>query len=105
MPLEHQEAFERHEKVSLRGWKGGEVKVFNFLDDGKDVDTPQYGIAYLYLVENKAGKTMELWIAPKSPLAIGLAPFAPSFKGRTLKITKTTGKAQKDTRYTIEETS
>lgn len=103
MPLEHQEAFERHEKVSLRGWKGGVSRTFKFLDDGKDVDTPQYGLAYLYLVENEKKETNELWIAPKSPLAIGLAPYAPSFNGRTLKITKVTGKAQKDTRYTVEE--
>ena len=100
MPLEKAEAWERYPRISLRTWKNAETKTLTFNDEGKDVDT-EYGMGYLYLVkENK--ETNELWIRPNSPLAIGLAPYVP-LKDKTFKITKKTGKANEDTRYTAEQ--
>ena len=102
MPLDKAEAWERHPQLSLRTWKNGEAKTVTFTDEGKDVTT-QYGLGYLYLVTEAEDKTVkELWIRPNSPLAIGLSPNVP-LKDKTFKITKKTGKANEDTRYTAEQ--
>ena len=100
MPLEKAEAWERHPVISLRTWKNAETKTVTFTDEGKDVTT-QYGIGYLYLV-NEEKTIKELWIRPNSPLAIGLAPHVP-LKDKTMQITKKTGKTNEETRYSAKQ--
>ena len=102
MPLDKAEAWERHPQLSLRTWKNAETKTVKFTDEGKDVTT-EYGLGYLYLIKEAGDPTLkELWIRPNSPLAIGLSPYVP-LKDKTFKITKKTGKANEDTRYTATQ--
>ena len=103
MPLQKSEAWESHPKISLRTWKNAETKTVTFTDEGKDIPNTPYGPSYLYLVTEAGDKTLkELWIKPNSPLAICLSPNVP-LKNKTFKITKKTGKANEDTRYTAEQ--
>lgn len=100
MPLQKSEAWERHPAVSMREWKKDETKRLTFNDEGKDI-TVQDDLRYLYLVtQNK--EIMELWIAPNSPIAIGLSPHVP-LKDKTFDITKTVGKTRSETRYNCVE--
>jgi len=100
MPLNKMDSFEALPSVSLRGWKDGETKTFEFMDDGKDVTTAN-GASVIYTV--KVGKNTSLnslWIRPGGALHIGLNDLLP-LEGKTVKVTKQIlkGDIVKGTRY------
>lgn len=99
MPLQKAEPFERFPAISLKAWKVKQARTFYFMDDDKDVKTPNGVMFLMHVKENN--ETKELWVKDQTALAIGLAPFVP-LKGRTLKVVKS-GSGLKDTRYTAEE--
>jgi hypothetical protein len=104
MPLEKSD-FRNLPRVKLQGWANKEERIWTFLDNGVDFTSTDYGLAYIYSVKY-GGEDCNIFIRPKSPLAIGLQQLItdeyPELKGLTVKVTKTTGKKQSDTRYKAE---
>lgn len=89
--------------VGMATWKGGEKKTLTFLDNGVDW-TGEFGLAYVYTVMEGEEKK-RIYIRPSSPMDIGLSRLLvdhETMEGLTVEIEKTTGKAQKDTRYNAE---
>ena len=105
MPLTYQDRKDYYPSISLQGWRHEGERIFRFLDNGRDYHA-EYGLTYVYAVEHE-GEKQSLWVRPDGPLAIGLLAMLseekPELKGRTFKITKTTGERRADTRYTAEE--
>lgn len=88
-------------RVDLKGWKHEEIRTFKFLDNGKDHNHAEYGLAYIYQVMYEKEKR-SLWVKPRSPLAIGLQAVVNQtlkLDGLTVSIQKIVGARQKDTRY------
>ena len=95
------EQYERFEPISYRNWKNKETKTIEFLDDGRDVNTPN-GASVVFAVREANQVTLKsLWIKPGSAIHIGVNEFIP-LKGKTLKIGKAIDKDKdivKGTRY------
>jgi hypothetical protein len=49
MPVEKEQmSYERLPAISLKSWKNKEIKAFQFLDEGTDIQNTPYGLIYLY---------------------------------------------------------
>lgn len=104
MPVEKEQMpYERLSAISLRGWKNKEIKAFQFLDEGTDIQNTPYGLMYLYRVVCEGAKS-NLWIKPNGALAICLQSHVP-LCGKALQIQKEFPKdselRQKQTRYKV----
>jgi len=105
MPITPEMGKTFHDKIELGSWSGGEVKEMKFLDNGRDYMGKEYGLVYIYDVEYE-GSIRSLWVRPNGPLFFGIIPLVteedPDLTGKTVKISKETGPARKDTRYNAE---
>lgn len=104
MPMEKgQMLYERLPAISLRACKNKEIKAFQFLDEGTDIQNTPHGLTYLYRVVCE-GEKSNLWIKPNGALAICLQNHVP-LCGKTLQIQKEFPNdpklRQKQTRYKV----
>jgi len=102
MPMEKNTPFEKHLAVEKKSWKSGQTKKLHFLANDHDVTVDERLSYVVECQELPSTETRDLWIQPKSALSICLSEFIP-LEGKTLALTKTTGKTLKDTRYTAKE--
>lgn len=78
--MKHEEQIILYESVDKDGWKDGEIRTYEFIDNGRDFDHPEYGVSYVYHVQRRddgfdPNKDKTLYIRPKSALEIAFNPF------------------------------